>query len=473
MERSASTRKVSRQITIWLALLVFFLSLALSAPTILRQKKVFIDEPGWVSASIAAAQRVISGRFAPDAWNDTDLSAWGDLNPPAGKLMIGIPLVLSYQGNPPHFRRIWCGWHSYAQNQADGNFPPWGLLVRARFICSAIFALVTVAAFLLASDIGGLIAGALTVLLLLTDRLYVHWSTSVITDGPYVLSTILLALCCLKALRSVDSGVAFKWLIGASLFAALAANIKISAILPAGILILATIVRITVRGDESNKRRQLLRWSLGCLVIATVAISATNPSYWIDLRMIDVPAIKAEARAWPQVRREIRANMQGSTKQLTFRDTCPHIYNLMRPLGLPIGFIRWRDRSRDQIKGMQQSMPDAVPNGSKTIYLARQIVRYGQSFRGEWLLILCGVVLMMIDVFKPKSPEQSDGAYILLACTAGQWLYLMTLPFFFDRYFLPSTAVAQIVCAYALVRLVSIPICLIQRRHTSSDVSTG
>jgi len=443
----------SRSNTTWriiAAVAVFVISFASFSHRAASHHRVFLDEPGWISASLAAAGRVVHGDFTPSHWDDSDLVDWGDINPPAAKLLIGLPLVASYHGAPPVFHRLYALGLTEEANAAEGNLPPWPLLLRARIICCVISACVCVLVFVLMALVDGIAAGILAAAFLMMTTLFTYWSYHVVTDGAYMLSTVGIAIAALGYLRSGDERIGRRWLIAGALIVGFGASVKVTAALPDGLVLGAAIVRVALRGRDEIRWRRAAGDLARAAVAAFVLLLVINPSYWVDLHAVNIPAARAELALLPDVRREARANVaikDGTVSAL--RRRCPDLYNLIRPAGYFLMPLRWRELTRAQ--AMESSV--GAWKGPKVKEVTVNLLRNFQAFRKEFYVILLGLAILVASFWRAREQSRADGLYVLLAFVVAQYLLLVMIPLNFDRYYLSTVVGEQCLAAIAVVAL--------------------
>jgi hypothetical protein len=433
------TAKPGRLAVCILSAFVFLGTFLIFARVARHDRGTFVDEPGWVLGSVAVGHRVTTEDFAPGNWDDIGLGSIGDINPPIGKAMIGVPLVLTYRGNLPQIPEHKAHQPVWGQDLRLGDRLSRSLLIYTRLVCCGIFAAVAVTAFLLAMRVTGLLAALLTVTLLLCTPLFTYWSAHVVTDGPYLLWLLCTAHCCIQSLRSPTERSRLKWLIAASLCAALASNVKVTAVIPAGILIVPLAARIALGSNAPTIWRRAFRYVAACVSVGLLALVGTNPSYWIDFGKIHLPAARAQVALLPHVRRQAAfSSVPADRTAMALRQTCPDLYNMMRPAGFALMFVRWSEFTREQAKEIVNS--GAQASRTRTLTLA-----------------LVGLVLVLgLHWMSPKSPEDTNNTMVLTLYMVGQCLSILLLPVVFTRYYLPCVVGAEIVAACVVARAVNL-----------------
>lgn len=428
-------RRFGTAATLFIAFCFFAMSLYLFVRDARSRSDVDVDEPEWVSASLSVAHKVDRGDFAPEDWSDDDLGQMSDLNPPGGKLMIGLPLLASYGGRAPQFRRVYDWPKSQATNAREGNLPPRELLLRARFVCSVISALALALVVVWAGQLGGPVAALTAGSLLLANRLFDHWAYRVVTDGAYLASIAGLAIACTGYLRAAPGKPRLRRLIAAGILIGFGSSVKVTAVFPEGLLVICAVIRASMRSGERLARRAALKQIAGCALVSLAVIYALNPSYWMDLRRIDIPAARAElTRLQETARRGQPDGAPGGLQKLHLR--YPHLYNLVRPLGYPLMFVRWKGFTA----GQAMVVPRAVRTPSQKL---RDLSRLASSFPGEDVVGAAALALAVAKIRRRGLSDAVDAPFLLLAYCAIQVVFLLSLPLVFERYDLPAVIGGQ------------------------------
>jgi hypothetical protein len=150
----SSKRSVARAV---IALALFCLAAAdLTAKS--RTAQLHVDEPNMINRGFLAPQLYAhylrTGSLLP-GWNGW---IWQPRKAPLGKVIVGAALWLG-NAAPPAAPYSYDWWHDYRWNAARGRLPDPAVLTAGRQLVPLFAAAATVAVFLLAAGVGGLLGG--------------------------------------------------------------------------------------------------------------------------------------------------------------------------------------------------------------------------------------------------------------------------------------------------------------------------
>ncbi len=186
----------------------------------------YADETEWITSGYRTLG-LVRDLASPGDWDQAyvDLGAWGNQNPPVGKLIIGVA-VAAVRANGDSVRYLTTFPFNYQRNLLAGNFPPTAYLVAARTamaLCgAACLVLIYIAAVLLLRVRWAPLAAP--ILLFASDTFVMH-ATRVFTDVPQLLLILAAVVAMLVFIGSQRTWV----LVLALVLAGLACATKFSA----------------------------------------------------------------------------------------------------------------------------------------------------------------------------------------------------------------------------------------------------
>lgn len=401
---------------------------------------VFGDEVGWISASSRAADLFLSGRFDWDLWNARDFGAYGTMNPPVGKLALGIPLRVGDTAAP--FEGLWDWSLDEAGNRSKGNIPPPALLLRGRWVAAAHSALFVVVICALGWEAGGAGVGLLAAALMCLHPTWREIGPLVLTD--MLLNAILLAMAfpAIHWLRrpASDRGLASLFLM--ALLAGAAGAVKPTGVV-LGLLFIASAAVARAIGCR-NAKRSLVGASMAAVVACAVMV-AFDPWLWPNPRDVSPKAVPREmlvARGLLKTHGPIDAFEQGAQRT-------PSINALARPAWIAVRARDWKN-----LVAFQKTLPSLQWRGPRLLELADWILFRFVSFPGEALFMLAGGWFALASPFRLMREGRLGNAMptlvvLLFAAVAAVYaLVLVILPV--PRYLLPLFALLQVLAAFGI-----------------------
>lgn len=402
---------------------------------------VFGDEPGWIAASSREADLFLAGRFDWNLWNEKDFGAYGPMNPPLGKLALGLPLRVG-DASVPH-RALWDWALDEAGNRSEGNVPPQDLLVRARRIAAAHAALFVVIVCALGWEVGGAGVGLLAAALLCFHPTWREIGPQVLTD--MFLNALLLAMA-FPAIRWLKLSVRKRGLAPLVLMAFLAG--AAGAVKPTGIvlgfLFIASVAMVRAIGTREAKGT-LVGAAMAVLVSGATMV-AFDPWLWPNPAEVSPRAIPGEVGVALEL-------LKGPDPFVALErevGRMPSINALARPAWIVVRARNWKN-----LVAFQKSLPSLQWQRPRLLELTNWIFLRFVSFPGEALFMVAGVWFAIAAAFRYVREGRSGGAapvLVVLLFTSAALAYtfaLVVLPV--PRYLLPLFGLLQLLAAFGIV----------------------
>ena len=232
-----------------------------------------VDEPSWITTGYLT-WRLVTEAAPPERWStaytERRLGAWGTLNPPLGKLIIGAAVAYAREPGDP-VRYVWLWPYSYEANLKAGTLPPPSLLSSVRGVMVPFGVLALLLVYLIAREVSGTAryAPILAPLLLFSSRTFRDYSTMVFTDGPllaFTLAALWFVLLWLRRTRPWQLAVAL-----VCLGLACATKLNAGALVPVTALFVAMV--------PAPLKTRMTRALLAVAVPSAVFVSV-NPYLW-------------------------------------------------------------------------------------------------------------------------------------------------------------------------------------------------
>src|SRR6185503_13296536 len=162
------------------------------------------DESGWISSGIYYWKLLGRGDFGRERWECPECRSWGAMNPPLGKLSIGLPYLACLGNDTCEFNRYYDFFVSAAENERRGTIPSRPVLMRGRYSAAAAGALACLAVFALGYVVSGrsVLAGVLAAALILASDLFRVSASRAMTDAAYSLLLLTQVLAAVAITRS-------------------------------------------------------------------------------------------------------------------------------------------------------------------------------------------------------------------------------------------------------------------------------
>ena len=206
------------------------------------------------------------------------------MNPPLGKLSIGLPYFDCLVTKTCEFNRYYDFSVSQAENERRGAIPNRGVLLRGRYSAAAAGVLACLAVFALGYLVGGgsVLAGVLAAALILACSLFRVSATRAMTDAAYnlLLLTEVLAAAAITRSRNVIDLPRLSAVAGVCV--GLAASVKVSgSVIGLPLVLCALTYRFGLGRDhvERNPRTFIRCLAIFGIVSFSSAV-ALNPTYW-------------------------------------------------------------------------------------------------------------------------------------------------------------------------------------------------
>jgi hypothetical protein len=404
------------------------------------------DEAGWISAGYHYSDALLAGDFSWRTWACPECHAWGSLNMPLGKLLIGLPLRLYSNANRggEAFFGLYDGSRSHAENVADGRVPPADILQRGREAAAVFGVLTCVLLFVLGYYLAGWLAGLLAVGLTLANNTFIYMATQAMTDIHY--NFFLLAVCLASGYyvaqatdrRRLWAGLA------AGILTGLACSVKIT-----GLAIGAALFAGLVVYSLALRRitwRVLVRDSIVFGLAALAVIYLLNPVFWLDFS-------PGSASPEPGIPQHIVAIWDPPTHP-------PQ--GLARLAEFPRLFVRW-----NALMASQQNIGKWT--GPRGLVIQQQTFVGQISFPIEALFLLAGFVFCIYQVARCWQRRQITRLVVPPVYFLVNYLLLLGfLQLNWPRYYLPVEIAINMLAAIGVVAVLTSGLALVRRALAGS-----
>jgi hypothetical protein len=242
------------------------------------------DESGWISSGIYYWKLLVRGDFGRERWDCPECRSWGTLNPPLGKLSIGLPYLACLGNETCEFNRYYDFTVSQAENERRGTIPSRRVLLKGRYSAAAAGVLACLAVFVLAYVVGGrsVLAGVLAAALILASDLFRVSASRAMTDAAYnlLLLTEVLAAAAIIGSRNVTDLPRLAAVAGVCV--GLASSVKVSGyVIGLPLVLLAFAYRLgSGRDHVERNQHSLIRYVAIFGIVAFSIVVALNPTYW-------------------------------------------------------------------------------------------------------------------------------------------------------------------------------------------------
>lgn len=404
-----------------------------------RTSPIFGDEISWISVSSYTVDLVRSGRFDWKFWNTDAFGAWGPMNPPLGKLALGLPLRL---GNPdPPFRGYWDWSLDEQENRARGNLPPPALLEAARKVAALHAALLVAVVCALGWEVGGIAVGLLAAGMLCLHPTWRETGPLVLTDMLLCSILVSMAFPAMALLRRPDRDRGIGPMIVLGLLLGIAAAIKPTGLVLGGMFLLAVL---GLRVLRTRRMRPQVPGAVLTFLVAGGAMVALDPWLWPAPGSARPVEIAREARLAVAVARApqpLAAYRENRTRLSGFE-------SLVRPALVVVRAHRWRN-----LVDIQRTLPGLGWDRPRAIVLLDWLLFRLVAFPGEPIFCLVGIWRAVADCHaKPGEDGFRLGSGVVPALFGvvafAYTLSLVVLPV--ERYLLPLLAILQLLAAQGL-----------------------
>jgi len=430
---------------LWLAVLIASVILV-STVVLFRSLKstpFHKDESGWIASGNYYSDLLLKHDFAWENWQCSACGPWGSLNPPIGKLMIGMPLRIFSPAPPSErgadFRGYYDFEESFEQNLTQGRVPPDKILILAR----RPSAVVGILCCLLVCGIGYMCdswwTAALAAGLLLMNQTFVEHASRAMTDVHYNAFLLLLCFVSIFFLKARHPRHVLYSSALCGMLAGLACSVKIIGIVVGGGYFVLVVAYKYWVGEI--RRPSFTSSVILFAVLSVVTIYALNPYYWPSAAEMNVKAVVDEARTVPAAMRNL--NVQPAPNSEDF----PHLNRL---LAFPLLFVRW-----ERFMTHQQALPSASWHGSRLRAFHEKLLLTDVSFHGEPIFLLIGLVLCGLKLresLREGRVHELGAPLIYFGVNYLFILFFMRLNW--DRYYLPTIIASRVFIAMGLVQVV-------------------
>lgn len=348
------------------------------------------DESGWVRASLHVAERLENGNFEPAAWEFEKDGAWGNLNPPLGKFIFSLAhftMSRNEDGALPAPPEKYYFGHNYRKNLAKGRVATEELRRPLQYVSLLFGALLLITIITLMRHIRGPGAAHLATLLVIFTPQFQLLTKQAMTDVMYAFFCFLTWLCGIWAVESDSVRQMYGRFFISALVAGLACTVKPAALLLLMPFLFAIALTLYLRKIANMPHALVL--SSGMLVLISAVCIILNPYFWPDLSRFSFAQLHAEYRLLahgelstelpplnPELTRLIghgdlsvnstqlsaesldilRQKMYASSIEVSVQESrakapldsahprlvVPVLYDLLRPLNLPLQYLRWQ-----------------------------------------------------------------------------------------------------------------------------------
>jgi hypothetical protein len=394
------------------------------------------DESGWISASLASTRLVLDGGWQDyDHWEPPAAGAWGSLNPPLGKWLLGVPLSVYVRREGVRFDRYYNFWATGRENLLRGNVPPLSLLLAARRIVAFYGSLAVLLLVLLGWRIRNLWTGLAAGAAALGDPLFRTVSTTVWLDAIFLLFFLLVAGMLVGAAQTEDPAARWRKFGGAGFLAGMLGLIKISGLVPVWLAVQGMLLLVGGRGREFWRRviRPGMVFSAGVLLAAYLL----TPFFW---------PLRGGGQPVPPASAAVRIGLVSAFPPAV-PDGSPGIATAAGDVwrGLvrfPELYARWR-----RFSGYQFSLGLGPWEPNRWGAFHRQLT--AEPVRALAFCLCLGFVLFTgLRRIRPGVPPFPEAPLVWMwGCVYLVWL--LFLPLNLDRYYLPLILPAYLLAAVA------------------------
>lgn len=362
---------------------------------------------------------------------DTD-QTYRALNAPLAKYVLGIGRAVAGQGSAA-VTVDWDWSDTWGQNQSAGALPPPEVLLPARLASTVLVAGSLFLILLTGRHLGGSATGLVSAALLGVNALVLLHGRRAMAEGTLIFAIAL-------ALWGIVLGDRKPWLAGIATALAFSAKHSALVLIPVGLLAVLWIAEPA--GQVQGRGRLAAALSL-FVVAVTVVVMLMNPILWANPLQSGTEILRARPEL---VREQLQAQSQ---------------YSRIR---LPLSGV---DRLSALIGQVFLTPPqfEEIPNYAQE--LAPSIQAYRDNplhgllrgwFAGGLLmgLTLAGWLFGLARLRLADAPERRIIGLLALSTLAQTVLLLLTLPFPYQRYYLPLVPLYTLWASYAMVRIAAL-----------------
>lgn len=383
------------------------------------------DESGWISSAYYYADLLVTLDFDKCRWDWGNL--WGSSNNlHAAQFIIGIPLRIRSLCNKQAERFL--SFYNFdiplAENIKYGLVPRSDTLIFARKISIFFGILCCILVFGIAYYARNALIGAVAAVLLMTNKLFIVFSTRAMADVYYN----FFSLCfCLLVILSIRFPRRFSYLflsLLGGIIIGITTSIKIVGIVIGCILFFGVYI---IRGYIERYGQKKRSFRLAALFIFFVfsTIYLLNPSFW--------PSITSSQCGYTEKGLQLRA---GFVQDLPFK-------NLLRPFNFFFIFKNIRNHMLFQIGHFGSGWGE---NRFKTFHDTFLFIY--SNFSIEWFFLCIGIIYYTINtvgMFRKRRLEPWIAPFLYFLI--NYFLILVLMGINWDRYYLPTLIAGKFVIA--------------------------
>jgi 4-amino-4-deoxy-L-arabinose transferase-like glycosyltransferase len=354
------------------------------------------------------------------------------LNAPLSKYVLGIGRRLAGHG-PDEVGVDWDWSLSWEDNRLRGALPAADVLIPARLASTSLVAAALVLMYLCGVKFGGRSTGLVSAVLLGLNALVLLHGRRAMAEG-----TLIFAVC--LGIWGILHADRRPWLAG--LAAALAFSAKHTALplLPLGWL---AVLWREHPASPAPFARQAARSSAIYVGTAALVVMAMNPLLWSDPLASGMEVLRARQAL---VREQIQAQAEHSALPLPMTGVDSTSALIAQLFLTPLQF---------------EELPNYAENLSQSIagYLQNPL----HSLLRGWIsgallmaLTLAGMVLGLARLRTAGGPVLRDFGLLLLTTLVQAVVMVLTLPFPYQRYYLPLVPLCVLWAAFALSQLATL-----------------
>jgi 4-amino-4-deoxy-L-arabinose transferase-like glycosyltransferase len=357
------------------------------------------------------------------------------MNPPLGKLFIGVSLLMA---GAPSWHSLYDFSKNVEENAAIGRVPPLSVLQPARIGIACFGALCCGLLFILGLWVAGPLCGFLASGLLLFNATFVELSTQVMTDTPLAAFLLLMCLATARLMMASDNDRRTRFALLIGLAIGCAASIKIH-----GLLIgVGTVGACLLIGRHQIGLRQVAVTSAKVITVAIATGYLVSPNYWPQLGEVQVGSLRAEVAALQTAGIPQAGGEEGRFGE--FKTRYPQLANITRPLRMPFLFVRWKvflDALADR------RIPSWGFGEHRTVAQARRLFAEYATFHGQVVLVAIGLVLLVIQSRARDHPARGAAVVALMFFLVNYALILLFQRVNWNRYYFQTILSYQVPAA--------------------------
>lgn len=447
---------------------IFLISAFVLFPsTSLEQNPLHADEPGWMASGYIhvelLANLLIKGKLDLNLWKQQD--SYFNMNGNVGKWILGFPIwsyfhTIEPERTFPYHELTISSFQALSKTIFEeikkDNEPIKKVILLSRTVSVLFGALCCVVISMIARKLNKPLMGFTTVILLLSNNLFIKHATKAIMDIYYLF--FLLCLCLILAQSSTEKS---KWAVSkyqsilSGVFSALAGSVKIIGLLVGGFFF---ILILFFKKMISQRKEKLIRPLISFILSAIAIVYLLNPQFWV---------LPLSMRESVQESKVLAASLLGRLHgdQVSIQlSSYPHLMELIK---LPHIFLEWNYIMKEQqeniskgIWGLNQQefgmrIDDQVlkQDASRLLKINKHFFYLHSPFPFVQIpFFIFGIIFCLMDMKKKAFQKQvSISVAPFLFFVANYIFILFTMKLNWDRYFLTTVVAAQMLTAIGIV----------------------